>query len=168
MVMYSEALANAILKIGYTAELVDFKICKTLIEKIKTEATLDSAAQAVVDEIKRDYDNACKPGELDLREDLTLLVRIFDKNLKNDLILTESLNETMSTNSTLDDSTNSIEYSINQSEVNIIDKDGKIKPYIEFSQFYNNIESNSHDKYLLEQLEKDLENLDIIEDVSRL
>ena len=46
---------------------VEEKIAQMLLEKIKTEVSLNSAAQPVVDKIKRAHDDCCEPGELVLR-----------------------------------------------------------------------------------------------------
>jgi hypothetical protein len=84
MVMYSDALAKSIEKTGFnpTDGTIEEKISSLLIEKIKTEVSINSAAQSVVDEIKRDYDNCCIPGQSELREDITLILRVFRPDLK--------------------------------------------------------------------------------------
>jgi hypothetical protein len=60
-------------------------LAKMLIDKILNEQTINSASQAVIDEIKRTYDDkfASKYTE---REDLTLVVRVFNENIKSRLI----------------------------------------------------------------------------------
>jgi hypothetical protein len=73
-----------------------------LISKIKTEQTLNSATQSVLDEIKRTYDDKFSSSYYE-REDLTLIVRVFDENLKKKLISIDSftsLPNSVSTNNT--------------------------------------------------------------------
>jgi hypothetical protein len=72
-----------------------------LISKIKTEQTLNSAAQSVLDEIKRTYDDKFSSSYYE-REDLTLIVRVFDENFKKKLISIDSCTSlaSVSTNNT--------------------------------------------------------------------
>jgi hypothetical protein len=73
-------------------------IARMLIGKIISEQTLNSAAQSVLDEIKRAYDDKYVNMDYE-REDLTLIVRVFDPNIKNRLIHIETYNDQMSNSS---------------------------------------------------------------------
>ena len=66
-----------------------------LIGKIISEQTLNSAAQSALDEIKRAYDDKYVNTDYE-REDLTLIVRVFDTNIKNRLIQIENYADQMS------------------------------------------------------------------------
>ena len=57
-----------------------------LISRIIQEPTLNSAAQSVLDEIKRHHDDICTNKDSE-REDLILAVRIFDENIKQRLMI---------------------------------------------------------------------------------
>lgn len=81
MVMYPDGLAKAIEETDLKGENTDAKIARCLIEKILNEQTLNSAAQSVLDEIKRTYDDKYRSAYSE-REDLTLIVRAFDPNIK--------------------------------------------------------------------------------------
>ena len=70
-------------------------IARMLIGKIISEQTLNSAAQSVLDEIKRAYDDKYANTDYE-REDLTLIVRVFDPNIKNRLIQIENYADQMS------------------------------------------------------------------------
>ena len=99
-----------------------------MIEKIKTEISIGSAAQSVVDEIKRDYDNCCIPGTNELREDITLIVRALRPDLKG-YFLNEDydpLNETIGTtsNSNSLDHEDETSLSITQNSSNCFDEKG--------------------------------------------
>jgi hypothetical protein len=143
-----------------------------LLEKIKTEVTLNSAAQAVVDEIKRDFDDSCKAGQLDLREDLTLIVRVFHKDLKG--ILNEQYDMTNSydsLNSTLGNSNSTTSSQISndsEKQMNSFDENGYVLPYCDFNQFNNIVSSDQSACLLLAGFEAELENLSNIDDNSRL
>ena len=173
MVMYSDALGKAIEKTGFTSDLVDEKIAGLLIEKIKTERSLSSAAQSVVDEIKRDYDNACISGEVALREDLTLIVRVFRNDLKKELV-DEDYSITSLIFSSDPDNTigTSIAYDSLPTEVENVsqnfDAEGLVIPYVDFSLYNQMIENNLDIKNVLDSLETELNVLTSVDDTSRL
>jgi hypothetical protein len=83
-------------------------IARMLIGKIISEQTLNSAAQSALDEIKRAYDDKYVNTDYE-REDLTLIVRVFDTNIKNRLIQIENYADQMS--STISESVRFIETS---------------------------------------------------------
>jgi hypothetical protein len=62
---------------------------------MKTEQTLNSAAQSVLDEIKRVFDDKFVSTYYE-REDLTLIVRVFDPSFKKKLLTVESYSSMMS------------------------------------------------------------------------
>lgn len=169
MVMYSDALAKSIEKTGFNQ--VEEKITSLLIEKIKTEVSINSAAQSVVDEIKRDYDNCCIPGQTELREDITLILRVFRSDLK-EYFLNEDydpLNDTIGSHSnsnSLDQTENSPSLPQNQSQY--FDEQGYIIPYVKFDQFYEAINNNFDANNMLESLQVELEMLTLVDDTSRL
>jgi hypothetical protein len=53
MAMYSDGFARALEKAGLVADEASPTIARMLIEKIKSEQTLNSAAQSVLDEVKK-------------------------------------------------------------------------------------------------------------------
>lgn len=91
LVMYSDGLSKVLEAIYSDSdkdeniqENINSIIAKKLISKIKSEQTLNSAAQSVLDEIKRAYDDKFV-STYNEREDLTLVVRVFDTNIKKKL-----------------------------------------------------------------------------------
>ena len=89
MAMYSDGLSKVLKMTDVKIEDHCSTIAKMLIGKIISEQTLKSAAQSVLDEIKRAYDDKLTNVESE-REDLTLIVRVFDTNIKNRLIAIEN------------------------------------------------------------------------------
>jgi hypothetical protein len=171
MVMYSETLGKAIEKTGLDSSNVEEKIAQMLLEKIKTEASLNSAAQSVVDEIKRAYDDSCKPGQLALREDLTLIVRVFDENLKDELNKCETTcsypTYIDSLGSSMINTDNSDATASNKSN-EMFDEHGHVIPYVDFSDYNTILNSEVQIRTVFENFERELENLATVDDNSRL
>jgi hypothetical protein len=59
-------------------------IANMLMQKIKSEPSLNSAAQSVLDEVKRTHDDKFHSKDFE-REDFTLAVRVFDSDIKTKL-----------------------------------------------------------------------------------
>lgn len=92
-------------------------IAKMLINKIKSEQTLNSATQSVLDEVKRTYDDKFSSSYYE-REDLTLIVRVFDENLKKKLISIDNCSSSSNNNSTFNLSTNDTDLNTNDDSSN--------------------------------------------------
>lgn len=177
LVMYSEELAKAVEAIGLSSDLVNEKIAEMLVEKLKSEATLNSAAQSVVDEIKRQCDDSYRPGEVKLRDDITLIVRVFNEDIKQILIEKSALHDSyyhldntnqslISTINSSNENTNTSLVSTNEEQkqkIDLFDQNGHIKAYVDFAELHNIISNDSEIRAVFQQFEKELEELAKIE-----
>ena len=77
LAMYSDGFAKALEKTHLKSENTCATIARMLIQKIISEQTLNSAAQSVLDEVKRAFDDKFVNSHSE-REDFTLAVRVFD------------------------------------------------------------------------------------------
>ena len=174
MCIYSDAIGQAIRETDPDTSNIDIKITEKLINKIINEQTLNSAAQSVLDEIKRSYDDKFITSYSE-RGDFTLLVRAFDPSLKNRLIQIKNHEDypvlftdyTANTNSTNDNTVNSNMTGTNVSDDNnlpslpdpmiekiaaLIDEEGKVKPYVDVDLLNSLIESDEQFKQLTKEL----------------
>lgn len=117
MVMYSDALVKVIEDADLKGNVkVNVKIVKLLIDKILSEQTLNSAAQSFLDEIKRAYDDKFA-SEFTEREDLTLIIRVFDSNIKARLSAIK-MNQTKETRGSLETRRSIFESTLHKTESN--------------------------------------------------
>lgn len=167
--IYSDAVGKAILEIDPRIDNVNIKITDMLINKIISEQTLNSAAQSVLDEVKRSYDDKfiSKYSE---RDDLTLVVRSFDSNIKNRLLTfqnqvkneieTTQINSTI--NSTIESTINSYDDETDEQENTIdkqaeyikslLDENDKVKNYIDFDQINEVIKEDLEFEQFVDEL----------------
>lgn len=151
-------------------EQVNKDLAQMAVEQFRIQSTLTSVAQAVIDKVSRiHHDSAMSHGDITSREDITLIIRNFNFPLPNsistpgtgvrfnlnktfaedsehsdfELTLSESLktNDGGSTSSTTESEQ---DYSSEQ--------DGMIKPYVDFSEFYKNIENAKKNGTLPQEL----------------
>lgn len=95
MVMYSDGLSKVLNDIySDSEENPNSIIARMLISKMTSEQTLNSAAQSVLDEIKRKCDDRFAADYYE-REDLTLIVRAFDSDFKAKLEQIENYSNVM-------------------------------------------------------------------------
>lgn len=139
-------------------EQVNKDLAQMAVEQFRIQSTLTSVAQAVIDKVSRiHHDAAMGHGDITFREDITLIIRNFNFPLPNsitvpgagvrfnlnktalledseqsdfELTLSESLKtfDEVSTSTTKSEQTYSSE------------QDGLIKPYVDFSEYFKNIE----------------------------
>ena len=136
-------------------------IAKMLIGKIISEQTLKSAAQSVLDEIKRAYDDKFENTDSE-REDLTLIVRVFDPNIKNRLINIENyisqLNSSSNSNinnNPLGDEIRFIETPTNVLDtLNTLDETGESSSLQYTNEYYTNRSSMTVSSSLATSLEQ--------------
>jgi hypothetical protein len=144
--------------------MVDQELTYQLIGEIMRESTLNSAAQSVIDKIKRDYDDVCTSGfGLDLfREDLTLIVRVLNENLREQIVNRSQMPRFISVDENDDNSpATSPNNSLALNDVaryNQFDENGHVLPYVDFQEFNKAIEV---DKHLLESFEHELNSLQL-------
>uniref|UniRef100_A0A8D8S6T9 TGF-beta-activated kinase 1 and MAP3K7-binding protein 1 n=2 Tax=Cacopsylla melanoneura TaxID=428564 RepID=A0A8D8S6T9_9HEMI len=141
---------------GAGTEKVNKDLAQMAVEEFRRQSSLTSVAQAVIDRVARiHYDMAMTHGDMTSREDITLIIRNFNFPLPNsisapapgvrfnmnetepeqsdfELTLSESIRTDVSTSTTT--TTESTE------QTNSSEQDGPIKPYVDFSEFYRNIE----------------------------
>jgi hypothetical protein len=140
--------------------MIDYVLADEVLAEIMRESTLNSAAQSVIDKIKRDFDDVCSSGyqtEL-FREDLTLIVRVFDENLRDKLLTGSALPRFISVEN--DDNffpgSNCNSVSNEADRYGQFDENGHVLPYVDFNEFNKSVEDNPAVKEALEYFEREL------------
>ncbi|BET03306.1 tak1 Hypothetical protein protein-1 [Nesidiocoris tenuis] len=113
---------------------VNTLIIQMAVEEFKTQTTLTGVAQALIDKVVRKHTDVYFSGaatELRSREDITLLVRNFNFPMTG--TLTSTSNAMTSTNSRDTNSSSTLS--------NTTPPPSEIKPYVDFTEFYANVEA---------------------------
>jgi TAK1-binding protein 1 len=161
IVMCSNEVLNILKKLNNRSEDAYHNLLELVINKIAQEKSLNCAVQAVIDEIRRQFDDKFVDST-ELRDDMTLLVRIFDEfdNLQARLLnkqqtAEQSLFKSFA-NTHLDASSlnNSLDLAENRFKDDF-DENGYAKAYVNFSECECIFEDN---KDLLRKFEIELEN----------
>lgn len=194
MIIYSDGLAQVMNQINLDDEDRDGQIAQRVMEKIIDNQTLNSAAQSVVDEIKREFDDK-NDSEYSEREDMTLILRVFHPNIKSKLQdverktnTVEDVEASITFTSTLSEVTCEKEDkplrsslkrietgSIKENRVSTItttsepqfDEAGNVISYIDLKREFDNLLKNESNKDILQEFENEFDKLEnlIIEDV---
>lgn len=169
MAMYTDAVSQAIKETQSTEQNIDVTLADMLMHKIISEPTLNSAAQSVLDEIKRAYDDKFATSYSE-RGDLTLLIRTFDPDLKTRI--NNLLNENSAANEVLvgdENDTDESSYATNVSDesqnslknLDSIIIDNEVVPYVDFEGFDELIKDE------LDEFENELKLLEISADTKK-
>uniref|UniRef100_A0A0K8S3X3 PPM-type phosphatase domain-containing protein n=1 Tax=Lygus hesperus TaxID=30085 RepID=A0A0K8S3X3_LYGHE len=129
LLLMSDGLYKSLEEATGTAQ-VNTLIIQTALEEFKNQTTLTGVAQAIVDKVVRKHTDMYFSGaasELRSRDDISLIVRNFNCLMANSSTLMAT-----STN-TLDDTISSSTRSMNSVPT-------EIQPYVDFTDFYKNVE----------------------------
>lgn len=166
IVMCSNEVLNILRKItnndDYQTDDAYQTLLELVIDKIVQEKSLNCAVQAVIDEIRRQFDDKFVDSTA-LRDDMTLIVRIFDEfdNLQARLVNNQqtaehSMFKSFANTHIADSSSlnNSLDLTENRFKDDF-DENGQTRAYVNFNEYEKIFKDN---KDLLEKYEIELEN----------
>ena len=152
MVMYSEAVGQAIKSTNPNLQNTEIALTEMLLPKIISEQTLNSAAQSVLDEIKRTYDDKFAESYSE-RGDFTLLIRSFHSDLKNRL--DDLVSQNFLENSFTDTNFSNNSFSSSDSENTDYNSIKEVNSYVDLDELNELIKNDDQ----LNQLVEDLKSL---------